>query len=55
MSGGIEQILKKIEENSTDKSIADFLIELVKDEFGNRSGLSWKNNYKTKIEKYSKK
>lgn len=52
--GGIERILRKIRENSTDENIRDFLEGLVWEEFESPTGW-YKDYYKKKIEKYVKK
>lgn len=52
MSGGIEQILRKIRENSNDESVARFLEELILEESSSQLW-QWRDTYKKLIESYS--
>lgn len=53
MSKGIEKILSKIKSISKEEKIIEFLKEIIMDEIENPK--AWfKNDYRKKIEKYSK-
>lgn len=51
-SGGVEQIMRKIEENSPNENIAAFLKDLIWDESENQPERWWKDDYKKKVKKY---
>ncbi len=51
-SGGVEQIMRKIEENSPNENITAFLKDLIWDESENQPERRWKDDYKKKVKKY---
>ena len=48
-SGGVEQIMRKIEENSPNENITAFLKDLIWDESENQPERRWKDDYKKKV------